>query len=360
MKNIYKFLILIFAIGIASCKDKDTDESVNALSVIESDVSFPASGGNDGYIKVNLPDGYTATSAQSWCTVSVDKDVVNVSATANPGLGSRAALITLTCGNQKEEVSVYQYGALLSTDKEILFFQSTDGPENPQTVNVSTNSTPTVTVPDTCTWLTATLEGNVLTVYCNGATEEKRAATITLAAGEAVAVITVRQNGPYEDYIGEWTLTGTDYATGVDVTYPNVKITQKVEGVSYNVEGWALNATMAAQQFEMLYDPATRGISISGTQQTGTYTTSYTLHLVGMVSNNNNATSVVTGNYIAVKGVLSQGRTINLEYQEITAGGVVRKFVGVVFRLRTTAGLALWLTFTNDTYVPTNAVLTKN
>jgi hypothetical protein len=360
MKNIYKFLILIFAIGIASCKDKDTDESVNTLSVIESDVSFPASGGNDGYIKVNLPDGYTATSAQSWCTLSVDKDVVKVSATANSSLGSRAALITLTYGSQKEEVLVYQHGTVLYADKESLIFKNNDGPENPQTVNITTTSTltPTVTVADT--WLTATLDGNVLTVYCNSVAEEERTTTVTLAVGEAVVEITAIQKFSiaYEDYLGNWTLKGTDYDTGEEIEY-SIVITQREANQSYDVAGWWAWDIFENSKFTMEYDPETQGVSIYGLQDAGldAYGDDYAVYFVSVIYEPSFGLEYNYGDDVGLKGKLT-GDRITWEYQDVYDYfyETTYKAIGMAFILPEVYPDPQYI----DHYILENAVLIKN
>jgi len=93
MKNIYKFIVLILAIAFVSCNEKE--EYVDVLSVVGSNVNFPATG-SVGYVKVNSTADYSVVSNQSWCTVSIDKDTVRVSTVANPELESRAAIITIT------------------------------------------------------------------------------------------------------------------------------------------------------------------------------------------------------------------------------------------------------------------------
>jgi hypothetical protein len=437
MKNIYKFLILILAVAIVSCTDSDI--SVDTMSVTESNVIFTAAGGSDGYIKVNSTANYTAVSNQSWCTVNASGNTIAVSAVENIELESRAAIVTITSGNNKKEVSVYQHGNVtifsltrelnvdhteqiyeitditssvpliltflpdvtwvratvtgdnvarlafeentgyertcklvttsgkftdtivvtqmssLYIDKTELSFETSDNDmSTAQSVNVFYGNTPTITIADS--WVTATLGESTLTVYCNSATSTGRTTTIKLSLGMIERIITVKQTPPtYADYIGNWKLTGTDYATDAEITYPNIKITQKVEGVSYEVEGWAVNATLAAQKLEMLFDAATGGLSIKATQQTGSYST-YQIHLVGIVPYGS-GTSLVPGNYTALKGVLSRG-VVKWEYQTLSLSGTPYKIIGVVYRLTANNGTS-WTYFVNDAYVLNNATLTK-
>jgi hypothetical protein len=190
MRNIYKFIVLILAIAFVSCNE--SEESVDVLSIVESNVIFSTSGSNDGYIKVNSIGSYVATSNQTWCTVSINNDMVKVSAVANPELGSRAAIVTITSGDQKEEVSVYQYGVALVIDKTELIFADTDNTSlTAQTVNVICASPVILTIADD--WVVATLSENILTVYCNSSPTRTRSTTITLTSGNVEKVITVTQ-----------------------------------------------------------------------------------------------------------------------------------------------------------------------
>lgn len=359
MKNIYRILVLILITSISACNDSDElSENVNGLSVVETSVSFSPTGGNQGYIKVNLTEGYSATSNQNWCTLSLDKDVIKVSATVNSQLESRAALVTISYGNKKEEVAVYQHGVQFSIEKTALIFDLDDeGPEKLQKIKIKSNLTLTVTVADP--WITATIRGDSLLVYCNSAATEKRSTDITLNLEDVSSVVvTVSQEPPsYESYLGGWTLTGTDYATNSIVTYPNVIITQKVNGVSYNVTGWAINPNLTGQTFEMLYDPATGRISINGSQHTGVYLI-YEIHFVGIVPYNN-STTVITGDYTALNGRLKQSQgSVNLEYANVTlSDDVTYQFIGMVYRLRLATNS--WTYFNTDPYILNNAVLTK-
>lgn len=362
MKNIYKFLVLMLILNVSACKDSDESaEESSGLFVVETKASFSPKGGNDGYIKVNLTEGYTATSDQDWCTLSLDKETIKVSATVNLNLGSRAALVTIISGDKKEEVAVFQYGLIFSVEKTELFFDLSDtGPEKNQKIKVSSNLT-SISVTAADDWVTATMTGDSLVVYCNSVATTKRSTTITVSIEDiASAVVTVKQEPPsYESYLGDWTLTGTDYATNTQVSYPNIKITQKVKDVSYYVEGWAINVNLISQKFEMLYDSGTGRITIKGAQKTGTYLTSYEVYLGGMVYYNSRIT-FITGTYTALSGYLnlSQG-TVIFDYSTVNLGAAgIFKFIGAVYRL-TADGGSSFAPFTNDPYVLNNAVLTK-
>jgi hypothetical protein len=317
MKNIYKILVLILLIGVSACKDSDESaEDSRALSVVETNISFPAAGGNDGYIKVNVMDDYTATSNQNWCTLSLDEDVIKISATANLDLGSRAALVTITSGNQKKEVSVYQHGVQLFIDetKERIFFDLTYGLENPKKIKINVNAIPTVTVADP--WITATIVGDSLVVYCDGVSTEARSTTITIGVGEYAIEITVIQDTSYESYLGKWTLTGVDIYSDEEFTFPNIVITENVPGKSYYVEGWYAWEGFAGSRFTMDYDPETKGVSISGIQYSGMYGDIYDIYFMAIIYEPSFGVDYLYNYDPALKGVLD-GDKITWEYQTV-------------------------------------------
>jgi hypothetical protein len=352
MKNIYKFLVLILTVGVSACSDSDEpSEDTGALSVVETSVSFPQAGGNDGFIKVNLTDGYTATSSQNWCTLDIEKDVIKVSAVANPQLGSRAALVTVASGNQRKEVAVYQYGVIMTVEQTELFFDSNDGPENPQKVKISANSTPTVTVADP--WVTATIIEDTLTVYCNNFPTDERSTTVTVTVGEVETVITVTQvfSVAYEDYLGEWTMTGTDIITGEEITFPDIVITENVSGQSYYVDGWYASTFYVGMRFVMEYDPQTGGVTVKGLQYAGSYDYS-AIYFVAAMIYGGSLDYISNDVDPALKGRIKSGK-INWEYQSI-----YDDYYGSNYRV---AGMCFFLPFENyyDDYILNNAVLTK-
>jgi hypothetical protein len=351
MKNIYKFLVLILTISISACKDSDElAEDGNVLSVVETSVSFSATGGNDGYIKVNTTGDYTATSDQSWCTLSIDGDVIKVTATANSQLGSRAALVTIVSGNKKKEVAVYQHGVQLSVEKTELIFDLEEGLERPQKIKFSVNAIPTVTVADS--WITVTIVRDSLVVYCSASTE-KRSTTITIRSGEAAIVITVVQktNIAYEVYLGEWTLTGTDIFTGEEITYPNIVVTENVRGESYFVTGWNSHQAFANMKFVMDYDRESQEVGIRMLQDAGSYG-SYSVYFMAAIYIPDIGLDYLYNEVVGLKGLLKQGK-INWEYQTVFDYyyRIDCEVLGMTFMLPET--------FDWDDHVLYNAVLTK-
>jgi hypothetical protein len=303
-------------------------------------------------ITSSVPITLTLLPDVTWARATVvENNVARLAFEENTGYERTCKLIT-TSGKFTDTIVVTQMSSLYIDKTELSFETSDNDLSTAQSVNVFYGSTPTITIADS--WVTATLGASTLTVYCNSATSTGRSTTIKLTLGMIERIITVKQTPPtYADYIGNWTLTGTNYATNAEITYPNIKITQKVAGVSYEVEGWSLNATLAAQKFEMLFDAATGGVSIKATQQTGSYSDAYQIHFVGIIPYGS-GTSLVTGSYTALKGVLSRG-VVKWEYQTLSLGGTPYKIVGLVYRL--TNGSSWYLL--DDTSILNNATLTK-
>ncbi|MDR3246688.1 MAG: hypothetical protein LBT50_09690 [Prevotellaceae bacterium] len=220
MKKIYKFIVLILAIAIVSCNEKE--EYVDAFSVVGSNVSLPATS-SVGYIKVSSTDGYSATSNQSWCTVSIDKDTVRVSVVANPGLESRAAVITIVSGSQKEEIPVYQYGVAFvfsSTDEIHVSYaaQTYDVTDIQSSVPVITSFQPAVS------WVSATAdENNVVRLTFEENPGDDRTTKLVTTVGNFSDTIAITQNASFvvdqTELFFECYDNGAASAQEVDVQY---------------------------------------------------------------------------------------------------------------------------------------------
>ena len=107
MKKILSILLAVSAVlCIAACsKDKGVEEAVKTLSVVSTDVVFQPAGGQ-GSIVVDAQNSFTAASDKSWCTVSTSGQNVVVNVSEWEGLESRYAVVTLTSGSEKVNVTV--------------------------------------------------------------------------------------------------------------------------------------------------------------------------------------------------------------------------------------------------------------
>jgi len=294
---------------------------------------------------------------QTWVTATVDGDNnITLDFTENAD-DERIAHMTVNSGNDSKVFVIVQ-ATIFGVDKTELTFYH-DGTPATQTVTVTYAATPTVDVPAADTWCTATFDGaNTITVSCPTPTTVARSTTITVTSGTATRTFDVIQMAPpvYADYIGTWKCSGADFVTGAQVEY-TLTITQKVAGTSYNVKGWAVNATLAAQTIEMLFDAGTGGIILQGPQQTGTYSTSHTIHFVGYYPTSATTQSLVTGGYDGMKGI-KKGNSVQWVCQDVVISGNTHTFHGMAIKLYNLSTTG-WQSFTDDSFVIKNPVMTK-
>jgi|GEM_PF-625915 len=109
-KLLYISAAALAMLAFAACNNKQEEDVTEAvLEVVKSDIVLPASGGT-GSIEFTATEAVKVSVDRTWCTVSVSGNTVTVSATENVSLQSRYALVTLTAGDEKQNVTVHQYG----------------------------------------------------------------------------------------------------------------------------------------------------------------------------------------------------------------------------------------------------------
>jgi len=114
MKKIFNILFFTFLIlSLTNCNDDNKeDEEFGTLSIVKSEVTFPAIGGNDGYIDFNYSGNVEVSSSEDWCTVEIDGNRVNISVTPNTSIVTKCAIVTISSDEQKQEIPVYQMAAI--------------------------------------------------------------------------------------------------------------------------------------------------------------------------------------------------------------------------------------------------------
>lgn len=202
MKKILSILLAVSAVlCIASCsKDKEVEEAVKTLSVVSTDVVFQPAGGQ-GSIVVEAQNSFTAASDKSWCTVSTSGQNVVVNVSEWEGLESRYAVVTLTSGSEKVNVTVQQFGAVLAgfTGRDLVLFAEGATEVFPFESNT------TVTAASEQDWITPTVgDGNMTVVVAENTTGKTRFGEVTISAGEGSHTFQVKQ---YPAFILEPTWT---------------------------------------------------------------------------------------------------------------------------------------------------------
>ena len=204
MKKILSILLAVSAVlCIASCsKDNGVEEVAKTMSIVSTDVVFQPTGGT-GSIVVDAKNSFTAASDKSWCTVSTSGQNVVVSVSEWDGLESRYAVVTLTSGSEKINVTVHQFGAVLSgfTGRDIVAYAE----GSTEVFPFESNTTVTATTEQD--WLTVTVDdGGMTLVIAENTTGKTRFGEVTITAGEGSHTILVKQ---YPAFVLEptWTVS---------------------------------------------------------------------------------------------------------------------------------------------------------
>ena len=98
--------VAIMAFVVMSCKSDDVPASLN---IPIKEVFFSIEAG-EKIIIINCNKEYTISSPSSWCKVSKVKSGVMTTVTANETGQERTAIITITCDNLSEQISITQSG----------------------------------------------------------------------------------------------------------------------------------------------------------------------------------------------------------------------------------------------------------
>jgi hypothetical protein len=190
MKKIIYMMILFAAVMTGCEEDSYRTLSDSQVEIEKSNVTFTAKGGT-GTIEVSasaLP--VTATSDQSWCSVSVSGNIITVTAGENVSMLGRTALITVQSGNKINYVPVSQASLYLHLDNyETVVFLGNGG-----TVSIpyecDVQSVP-VRVTTEAPWLSADVSANtiILTAQTNPDFLNARNTNIEVVAGDRLVSI---------------------------------------------------------------------------------------------------------------------------------------------------------------------------
>lgn len=105
------------------CSEEDYSEltSSQKLEIVKSDVNFSAEA-SQGVIEVKTDRILNATSSEEWCTTSISGNIVTVYVESLIAREGRSALITLSDGVKKAQVTVHQAGIIWGLQGERLYF----------------------------------------------------------------------------------------------------------------------------------------------------------------------------------------------------------------------------------------------
>ena len=135
MKNKPLFLLLatmMVAISFVSCKDDDKNDDNSAeFTLAKESFTYNYKGGGDTVIvNIDVNADITATSDQSWLTITKNNSLVNsktkqafvVNCAENTTTDTRTAIVTFTSGSNSKQATVTQTGkaSVPNTSDEVL------------------------------------------------------------------------------------------------------------------------------------------------------------------------------------------------------------------------------------------------
>lgn len=117
MKKSLIFCSLAIAAAFVSCNEKNDYYTQNVLPTVDvvsgADIAFKAIGG-EGIIEVAPTEGQLqATTAQSWCHLTVEGNKIHVSVDENASIESRYAKVEMKAGEASGVTTVQQFGVIV-------------------------------------------------------------------------------------------------------------------------------------------------------------------------------------------------------------------------------------------------------
>ena len=195
---------LAFSGAFVSCNDSDDTDGVNKLEVTPStDISFKAGANEDVVLTVVTDAEKWSVEKTDWITVKQNGNKLTVNAEANTTESARPGRITISAGNAEPvKINVLQEAAevgeivLSVTPSEAIAFEAKDN--QPVVLTVTTNAAEwTYTYPEE--WMTASKEGDKLTVNATDNTGEAHIGQIIVTAEQKTVKIAVTQKAASTD-----------------------------------------------------------------------------------------------------------------------------------------------------------------
>lgn len=195
---------LAFSGAFVSCNDSDDTDGVNKLEVTPStDISFKAGANEDVVLTVVTDAEKWSVEKTDWITVKQNGNKLTVNAEANTTESARPGRITISAGNAEPvKINVLQEAAevgeivLSVTPSEAIAFEAKDN--QPVVLTVTTNAAEwTYTYPEE--WMTASKEGDKLTVNATNNTGEAHMGQIIVTAEQKTVKIAVTQKAASTD-----------------------------------------------------------------------------------------------------------------------------------------------------------------
>lgn len=205
-QNTFRNFIFILSVlaAVSSCEDsQDLILEQPAVSITSSDVLFEPRGGV-GTIGFRSEEPVTAYSEQPWCTVSVDDNMVTVTASEYMELENRYSSIILKAGEDSVRVVAQQNGIVMTSDAEDEYLMSDDKGE----ISFSVTSNSDVVLKSSASWIRCTIaDGKVTASVRENETGHIRNGWMAFSSGNVSDTVRIAQ-ASIEDLYGNYRLLG--------------------------------------------------------------------------------------------------------------------------------------------------------
>ena len=239
------------------------DNELVVKKVVKTDL--PAAGGS-GTITVVTDQALGAVAADSWLTVSVSGEVVNVSAAENPNLTGRSTYVTIKAGTKSTIIAVTQYGISLMKDAGDLKF----GTDVADSLIIKFKSNVSAAFNPSKAWISYSVVGDSVKVHvAENVTGLPRKGYLRYTLGNITDSIGVVQ-ASVNDYIGTWGIYGYDDSGALEAYSATI---------TAGADGNTLTGDIAGF-FSVNYTFDNGCLVLSAWQKTGTYgSASYPIYL---------------------------------------------------------------------------------
>lgn len=221
MKKIINILAVTVLGGLilSSCDNDDTtnDIATHGLEVTSAKTSFAAAGGTNSIMVAAKP--IAAYTNDSWATVAIDGNTVNVTATQNNDIQTRHASVVIKSSEADS--------AVVNIDQDGMVFEIANSSVKLQdaamTKKVYVSHNLPVTVSTKVDWLSAAITDDSLAITATeNATGQPRQGWVYYTSGNTTDSISVMQFTPEKDILGEYNMYYLSddnkwYATGVSI-----------------------------------------------------------------------------------------------------------------------------------------------
>lgn len=259
--------LFVCFLAFTGCDDDGGLDVVDNELVIQeaTQTDLPAAGGS-GTITVVTDQALEAIAADSWLTVSVSGEIINISADENPNLAGRSTYVTIKAGIKSTIIAVTQYGVSVTKDASDLKF----GADVADSLTIKFKSNIPVTFESSTAWISYSAQGDSVKVFVSeNSTGLPRKGYLRYALGSVTDSIAVTQ-ASINDYIGTWKIYGYN-ASGALKAYSAT--------ITGGTDKGSLSGTIAGI-FSVNYTFDSGYIVLSAGQQTATYgSASYPIYL---------------------------------------------------------------------------------